>query len=111
MVDAGGRGLISQIDESAGIPATRRSRQKAREIQKARVFPATWRRPRKSAGNPAIRRRSTTRKLEGSTKTEGDRRTIDPGSNDAIDDIQFKAIPEIEDEVIQRVIDPTLIRI
>src|SRR6218665_3495546 len=59
MVDAGDRGLISQIDETAGIPATRRSRQKAREIQKARVFPATLRRLMKSAGNPATRRRST----------------------------------------------------
>ena len=53
-------------------------------------------------GNPAIRRRSTTRELEESMKIEGDRRTIDPDVNDAIDDrpIQFKAIPVIGEDRI-----------
>ena len=38
-------------------------------------------------GNPAIRRGSTTREPEGTTKIERDRRAIDPYSNDAIDEV------------------------
>src|SRR6218665_2282285 len=94
--------------KSAGNPATRR-----RSTESAGT-PATWRRPRKSAGNSAIRRRSTTREPEGTTKIERDRRAIDPGLNDAIDEVDnsrqyLRSAEKIEDEVIQRVIDPTLI--
>ena len=90
--DAGDRGLISQIEESvgteiAGNPATRRRSAESAGNPKSARIPAMRRRPTKSAGNPAIQRRSTTREIEGSTELDRDRRTIDPGLNDAIEEV------------------------
>src|SRR6218665_3352713 len=61
-------------------------RQKAREIQK-RGDSSDVAKTNEKPGNLGIRRRSTTREPEGTTKIERDRRTIDPGSNDAIDEV------------------------
>src|SRR6218665_1146988 len=67
-------------------------RQKTRESRKIRGYSSDVAKANKKRGNPAIIRRSTTQELEESTKIEGNRRAIDPGSNDAIDNVQFKAI-------------------
>jgi len=76
--------------ESAENPAMRR------RPTKSAGKPAIRRRSTKSAGNPALQRRSTTRELEGSTRIDSARRTIDPSWNDAIDEVEnSRQIPVI----------------